>query len=61
MPRFAVLNNNSVTNLIVADDIETAETVTNQTCVQYDPSLLVAVGWTYDGTNFTDPNEVNNA
>ena len=54
---FAVLNNNIVTNLIVADTLEIAEAVTYTTCVQYTDHTTVGIGWTYDGTNFIAPVE----
>jgi hypothetical protein len=60
MAKYAVLDNSKVvTNLIVADDIETANTVTRNQCVEYFNHLDVAIGWTYDeSTNtFVNPEE----
>ncbi len=52
---FAVIHNDIVTNLIVADSLEIAQEVTNTTCVEYDNNLLLSPGWTYDGINFLEP------
>ena len=53
---FAELSHNVVTNLIVADTLETAQAVTGKTCIEYTDPFSVGIGWTYDGTNFVDPN-----
>jgi len=42
MATFAVLNNNVVSNIIVADTKETAEAVTGFSCID------VTEGWDYD-------------
>jgi hypothetical protein len=55
MANFAVLKDNVVTNIIIADTKETAETVTEQTCVEYTESNPAGIGWTYDGTKFIPP------
>ena len=54
---FAVMSENQVTNVIVADTIEIAEAVTNLTCVEYTEANPAGIGWTYDGTNFEPPVE----
>lgn len=46
--KFAVLNNNIVENIIIADSREDAEIVTRATCIEYTDENLAAVGWTYD-------------
>ena len=68
MPKFTVLNNNVVENIIVADTLEIAQEVTGKTCVQLPSnSFIVNLGDLYDGTFFIpDRNvpaeeEVNNA
>jgi hypothetical protein len=52
---FAVIGNNVVTNIIVADSKEIAEQVTNATCIEYSEANPAGIGWTYDGTTFTAP------
>lgn len=54
--KFAVIHNDIVTNLIVADSLEIAQEVTNTTCVEYDDNLLLSPGWAYDGINFVNLN-----
>ena len=57
MLTFAVLDiNNIVENVIVADSLETAESVTRTTCIQYDETNPAYIGWQYNGTTFVDPN-----
>lgn len=46
--KFAVLNNNIVENVIIADSKETAEMFTNGVCIEYTDENPAAVGWTYD-------------
>jgi hypothetical protein len=55
MALFAVINDNSVSNVIVCDTKELAETLTNQTCVEYTEDSGVAIGWTYADGVFTAP------
>jgi hypothetical protein len=55
MATFAVLENNLVNNIIIADSKEIAEEVTNSTCVEYTAENPVGIGWTYDGSVFTAP------
>lgn len=43
--KFAVIKNNTVTNVIIADSIEIAELVTGATCVKSD---VATIGATYD-------------
>ena len=46
MANFAVLNGNTVQNIIVAESKEIAEEVTNSECVEC--SVGVGIGMTYD-------------
>ena len=39
MAHFAVIENNQVINIILADVRETAEAVTERLCVQFDPEV----------------------
>ena len=57
MPNFAIVQNNSVTNIIVADDEATALAVSPQgaIAVECQASDLVAQGWTYDGKKLVGP------
>ena len=55
MATFAVIQNDTVTNVIVADTQADAELVTNATCVEYTDANPAGIGWTYDGTTFTAP------
>jgi hypothetical protein len=57
MANFAIVTNNSVINIIVADDEATALAVFPQgaIAVECQPSDLVAQGWTYDGTKLVSP------
>ena len=55
MATYAVIENNIVTNVIVADTLEIAEDVTGKTCVEYDEDNLAGIGWNYDGEKFVAP------
>ena len=56
MANYAVIKDDIVNNVIVADTKEIAETVTGLTCIEYEnvPGAP-GIGWTYDGTNFSAP------
>ena len=56
MANFAEIKEGVVTNVIVADTKEIAELVTGSTCVEYTDENPAGIGWTWDGTKFTDPN-----
>jgi len=55
--KFAVLVDNIVENIIVADSKEVAEQATGKTCIEYTEENLTSIGWTYDGTTFVAPTE----
>lgn len=55
--KFAVLTNDIVSNVIIAETKEIAEAITGTTCVEYTDENPVLIGWSYDGTNFTAPVE----
>ena len=55
MAYFAVLDDNLVVNVIEADTLEIAETVTRKNCVEYTDENPAGIGWTYDGTTFAQP------
>lgn len=55
MANYAVIQNDAVTNIIVADSKEIAEEVTNLTCIEYTEENPAAIGWTYNGSTFEEP------
>ena len=55
MANFAVIENGIVTNVILADTIQTAETATGKTCVEYTDSNPACIGLGYDGSIFEQP------
>lgn len=58
MANYAVIENNIVTNVIVADSKEIAEEVIGLTCVEYTDKNPAGIGWTYNGSTFTAPEPV---
>jgi hypothetical protein len=54
---FAVIENNVVTNVIVADTKEIAEEVLGKVCIEYTDTNPAGIGWTWDGSKFTKPEE----
>lgn len=54
--RFAVIEKGIVTNILLAEDIETAEAITGFTCVE-DTDRLAYVGLGWDGTEFEQPTD----
>ena len=52
MPNFAVMNNDSVINTIVAESKDIAEQVTGQTCIEYTTQNSAEPGGTFDGVSF---------
>ena len=57
MANFAVIENGIVTNIIVADTKQVAETATGKTCVAYTDSNPACIGLGYDGATFEQPAE----
>ena len=57
MANFAVIENDIVINIIVADTKEIAELVTGLTCVEYTKSNPAGTGWTYKDGKFIMPSE----
>jgi len=56
MAHFAVIEDGAVINTIVAETLDIAQTVTNKTCVKFEPIVVSAgIGWGYDGTDFIAP------
>ena len=58
MSLFAVIKDNKVVNVVVADNKEIAEQTTNLSCVNVD-NKDAGIGWSYDGTSFTNPYKPN--
>lgn len=52
MPNFAVINNNKVINIIVADTKEIAEEATKYICIESDVAKIYDI---WDGKNFSNP------
>ena len=59
MSHYAIVINNAVTNIIVADDLETALAVSpnGALAIECQPSDLVNQNWTYDGAALVAPPE----
>lgn len=55
MATYAIVENNLVTNVIIADTLQIAEEVTGKTCVEYNEDNPAGIGWTYDGEKFVAP------
>jgi hypothetical protein len=55
MANYAVINNNIVENVIVADTLEIAEAVSGQTCIEYNELNPASAGDTWDGEKFVKP------
>ena len=51
---YAVIDNNVVTNVIVAESLDIAELVTNLKCVDI-TDLKIGIGWGYVNGEFTEP------
>lgn len=55
MGNFAIIENNIVTNIIVAETKEDAERITEKTCVEYFLANPAHIGLGYDGSTFEQP------
>jgi hypothetical protein len=55
MTKYAVINENVVVNLILADSVEIAEQVTGHTCIECTDLLNPNIGYLWDGDSFTVP------
>lgn len=55
MAYFAVIENNVVENVIVADSLEIAQSVTGKLCIEYTMENPTGIGWTWDGERFIKP------
>lgn len=52
---FAIIENNLVENIIVAESKTVAEQITGKTCVEYTDANPAHIGLGYDGTTFEQP------
>lgn len=52
---FAIIENNLVENIIVAESKAIAEQVTSKTCVEYTDANPAHIGLGYDGSTFEQP------
>jgi hypothetical protein len=50
MANYAVIDNGTVINTIVADSLEVAQEVTGQTCIEYTDESPLGVNWYWDAT-----------
>ena len=55
MKNFAVISGTSVTNVIAAEDLESAELATKATCIEYTNDNPAGIGWSYIDGVFTAP------
>ena len=55
MATFAVMNDNIVENIIVADTKEIAERIIGKECIEYTEENPAGIGWTYADGVFTAP------
>lgn len=51
MPTFAIIRNNIVENIIVAEDLETAKSITGLDAVEYTSDNPARLGDTYDSSS----------
>lgn len=58
MARFAVINSdtNIISNIILADDLATAEQATGSTCIESTPEYPVEIGYVLVDGVWKDPN-----
>lgn len=55
MGRYAMMNGDTVTNIIVADDKDDAERALNVTLIEFSEDNPAGIGWTYADGVFTPP------
>lgn len=55
MKTFAIIEDQVVVNVIVAESLEIANEVTGDDCVEYTESNLAHIGLSYDGESFEQP------
>lgn len=56
MANYAVIKDGLVTNVIVAESKEIAESITELTCIEVNNEPgAPGIGWSYDGSSFSAP------
>jgi hypothetical protein len=55
MNNYAVMENDKVINIIIADSKEIAEGVSGHNCIEYTNESPVSIGFLWDGNNFILP------
>lgn len=55
MKTFAVIEDNKVINVIIADSKEIAEETTGKLCIEYTEENPAGIDWDYDGVSFIPP------
>jgi hypothetical protein len=55
MANYAVMIDNIVENIIVAESLEIAQTIIQKTCIEYTDENPAGIGWVYDGEKFVAP------
>lgn len=57
MPKFSVILNNKVVNLISAESKEDAELATQMQCIEFNDSFPYGPGSEFDGSEWKKPNQ----
>jgi hypothetical protein len=55
MATFAMINGNTVDNIIVADNKEATEEALRCTLIEFTAENPAGIGWTWDGSKFIEP------
>lgn len=53
MPKFAVMHNNIVSNVILAETQADAEELSKMPCIEITDENPAGINWHWDGTSFT--------
>lgn len=56
MLNFAVIKDDKVDNIIIAESLEIAEQITGYTCIPDDGTAQIGLGW--DGSSFEQPTPI---
>ena len=57
MPKYLIIQDNTIVNIIPADSKEDAELLTRSTCIEQDESLPLAIGQFFNGTSWYGPSD----
>jgi hypothetical protein len=58
MAKFAVLENNKVENVIIASDLDTAQSFSGKTCVEIPEESFAGIDWLWENGQFVNPNPI---